>query len=90
MTSPPRWAWVTSGVIVGLVLFVTEFILVLGLTMGVFYSIGLKGWLAPAATVVFAVSLMWILALLLTFIASCVKYVRDSGWHDGATPTSGR
>lgn len=78
MTVPPRWAWITSGVIVGLILFVTEFILVLGLTMGLFYAIGLKGWLAPAATILFALSLMWILAWLLVLIASGVKHLRDA------------
>lgn len=73
MRYPSRRAWVTSGILVGLFLFVTEFILVFGLTLGVFHEMGFEGWWALVATIVFAAATIWLLAW-------CIAFVSGS-WH---------
>lgn len=69
MRYPARRAWVISAILVGFVLFVTEFILVLGLTLGVFYEMGFEGWWAPIATIVFALAAVWLLAWLIALVS---------------------
>ena len=60
-------AWLAAIFVVGLFLFVTEVILVLGVTLGVFYEglgiTGLDGWLAPVMTVLCAGFAVWLLAM---------------------------
>lgn len=77
MASPPRWAFVTSAIIVGFILFLTEFVLVFGLTLGVFHAMGIPGWWSIVATIVFALAAVWLLAWLIALLAKAKALLRQ-------------
>jgi hypothetical protein len=44
-----------------------------GLTLGVFHDMGIQGWWAPAATLVFAFAAVWLLASVLTLLRNLLS-----------------
>lgn len=71
---PPRWAWLLSFAVVGTTLFVSEVILVMALTVGLFQQrLGLNGWLAAVATLLSAAAAVWSVAHLIASLQGSLK-----------------